>query len=127
MPARTALLISCSKEDARMVRERSKGERRPINSYVLNILMRSVEFQENLYERLERFSLSKDALTTTTFLSPGPRTVFLLRCSVQDARRIRRIAKWRAQTISGFVVTMLRRSWNASESIEMGLRDTVRR
>lgn len=41
-----ALLINCSAGEALTIRERAKSEHRGISSYMLNIVMRSVDFQE---------------------------------------------------------------------------------
>ena len=43
---RTAILISCSKEEAEQIRERSKHERRTQSGYVLNIVMTVVAVEE---------------------------------------------------------------------------------
>ena len=115
MATRSAILISCSVQEAGIVRERAAQERRGISSYVLNILMRAVELQEKLRAQRKQFGLSDQDRVKMAFRSPGPRSVFLLRCSVEEARRIRRVAKTRDRTISGFVLSTLQLSWHAKD------------
>jgi len=108
MPDRAALLISCSVEEVRTIREPAKLQHRGISSYVLNILIRAVEFEERLLEKGDRvYSL----FCETPRRPLCPRTTLLLRCSVQESERIRKAAKTRDTTISEYVLCCLRRSW----------------
>jgi uncharacterized protein (DUF1778 family) len=109
MAARTALLIHCSRDEAGIIHERAKLERRGISGYILNIVMRAVNFEETILARSGRLH----AFMGTRPRPPGPRTALLLRCSTEESERIRRAAKMTDSTISGFVLYALRLSWAA--------------
>src|SRR5215467_3445389 len=124
MGNRAALLINCSKEEARKIREHAERERRTISGCVLNVLMRAVRLGENLI-RLRAAGVAEVpfarvietyGLNSTPSRKPrGPRTTMLLWCSRDEARRIRILAKERETTISGFVLHTLRSSWRVAE------------
>jgi len=114
MSNRTALLIYCSQDELARVRERAALEHRTVSGYVLNILMRTIAFEESLYASLKHTSGINRGLATQAACSPGPRTNMLLRCSEEEAERIRSAAKRRETTISGFVRLALRRSWSVA-------------
>jgi uncharacterized protein (DUF1778 family) len=114
MSNRTALLIYCSQDELARIRERAALEHRTVSGYVLNILMRAIAFEESLYAKLKPTSGLSRALATQAVCSPGPRTNMLLRCSEEEAERIRNAAKRRETTISGFVRLALRRSWSVA-------------
>ncbi len=50
---------------------------------------------------------------------PGPRTTMLIRCTTDEAARIRSAAKRRDTTISGFVLHTLRCSWVVAEGLNL--------
>lgn len=104
--------MSCSEDQADLVRRRSTAERRSMSAYVLNILMRKLELEEPL-----RPSLPRRSAWQKPSRQPGPRTTFLVRCSVEEATRIKAAAAARSWTISSFVLDALERSWLASEMI----------
>src|SRR5215472_3332744 len=111
MAGRAALLINCSAEEALAMRERAKVEHRGISSYMLNIVMRFVDFEETLLARVGNFRGLNRSLSRTPMRSPGPRTTVLLRCSIEESDRIRRAAEMRDTTVCGFVLHCLKRSW----------------
>ena len=115
MAGRTALLINCSTEEALTIRERAKLEHRGISGYVLNIVMRSVDFEEELLGKAGQ-SPPLNRRPSGTLRPPGPRTTFLLRCSTEESERIRRAAKLRDTTISAFVLRCIARSWRIEEN-----------
>jgi len=115
MANRAALLISCSKEEDRTIHERASLEHRGISSYVLNILMRSVDFEEKLLATSPGVHSLRRVLTKIPIRPQSPRTTMLLRCSAEESDRIRRAATSRGTTISGFVLYSLRRSWNIAD------------
>jgi len=86
-------------------------EHRTLSGYVLNIVMRTVTFEENLFTSLPRFQQTNPLLPWQPTRSAEPRATMLLRCSTDEATRIRAAAKRRRATISGFVLHTLRRSW----------------
>jgi uncharacterized protein (DUF1778 family) len=106
---RAALIISCSRQEADTVREKAELERRTMSAYMLRIVMRNVLFDERLVATHEAL-----APWDPHFLSPPakPRTSMLIRCSGDEAARIRAAAKRRETTISGFVLHGLSSSWD---------------
>jgi len=111
MAGRAALLINCSAEEALTIRELAKAEHRGISSYMLNIVMRFVDFDETLWAKAVRFRELNRSLSRTPARPLGPRTTMLLRCSIEESERIRRAAEMRDLTICGFVLHSLKRSW----------------
>lgn len=112
MKARTVLLIHCSKQQAATIRKQAAIERRTISGYVLNLVMRQVDFEEILVARVARLRTLNLTSSKSTVFETGPRTTMLLACASDDAERIRQAAKLREVTISGFVLGALKRSWN---------------
>jgi len=103
-------------EEAGMIRERAKLQRRGISSYMLNIVIRAVEFEERIMARGGAVTFNR-TLYAATVRTPGPRTAILLRCSKNESERIRRASKIRDVTISGFVVHAIRSSWNVERNL----------
>src|SRR5262249_21645727 len=108
MPARAALLIRCSTEEAAKIRHEAAHEHRTIGGYVLNVLERSLQLEDSLFHKLTRFRDLNRVLSRLPTRAPGPRTAFLFRCSAVDAQRIRIAAERRQTTISGFVLHCIR-------------------
>src|SRR5215831_2459763 len=113
MGCRTALLLNCSEEEAQSVREQARLQRRTLSGYILNILMRTIEVDEKFFSVSRLVPLARESATRP----PGPRTTMLLRCSEEEARRIRGSARRRGITISGFVLRSLRRSWKIADEM----------
>jgi hypothetical protein len=106
MSGRSALLINCSEKQAGRVRETAQEQRRTISGYVLYVLMRAISVEERFFARVSR-------LGPLPFKRPaGPRTCLLIRCSQEEAQRVRRVAKRREMSISAYVLYCLERSWN---------------
>src|SRR6266566_302099 len=61
MSDRTALVISCSQEQAASIHRRAELERRPVSGYVLRILMRAVDLEEKI-SALQRESPAKGSV-----------------------------------------------------------------
>jgi hypothetical protein len=122
MEERAALLICCSQEEATKIRERADREHRKVSSYLLSILMKSIEFEEALFARFHRLSALKLPMNGISepiggrLLASRPRTAMLLRCSSEEGRRIRLAAKRRDASISKFVMFLVRRAWRIAES-----------
>jgi hypothetical protein len=107
---RTALIISCSREQAATIHQQARFERRTVSAYVLRILMRWLDLEERLAARQER------PLTAYYPVRPtGTRTTMLIRCSKAEAHRIRAGAKRRCTTISWFVLHTLALAWSAGD------------
>jgi uncharacterized protein (DUF1778 family) len=116
MTGRTALLINCSVQEASEIRARAELQRRTVSGYVLNIAMRSVGYDEQLFTRFERLS-SFGGRWRRRFPIEKPRTTMHLHCSKEEATRIRDSAKRRDTTISGFILHCLHRSWELSDGL----------
>ena len=69
---RDAILFSCLKEDASLIRRRAKLDHRNVSSYVLKILMNCVEFEEQLFVRLTRFEELNRVLARREVSLTGP-------------------------------------------------------
>ena len=114
MPARSALLINCSRREAARISEQAGIQRRSVSGYILNIVIRAVEFDE-------AFVVRHAGLVPIDREPPGvqaaPRATLLARCSTTEASRIRAVAREQNMTISGFVLHCLRRSWKVSEDL----------
>src|SRR4029077_2503045 len=95
------------------IREDAAAERRSVSAYFLTIVVRSLEAEEALSARV-RYSLHgwNRNLSQARVRMPGPRTAILVRCSIDEATRIRAAAARRQITISGFALHSLRRAWN---------------
>jgi uncharacterized protein (DUF1778 family) len=116
MSTRTALLIRWSVGEAARIRVEAAAERRTVIGYVLNIVMRSLPFEEMLRAR-SALQMAARSLYNAPVVTPGPRTTILLRCSAAEATRIRSAARQRATTISSFVMRSLRRSWDVKAAV----------
>src|SRR5215467_11034181 len=112
MANRSALLICCSVEEAQKIRREAQFEHRTVAGYVLNILSRALRLEERLAAQLNSFQRLNRVLARTPIRAPGKRTAILVRCSVDEASRIRIAAIRRDATISGFVLHCLKRNWD---------------
>lgn len=105
------MLINRSRDEARQMRENARAQRRTLSAYVLNIIVRAVALQEQMYANFPR------AWEPDSRAKPRPRTTVLIRCSNDEAKRIRRAAQVRAMTISGYVLRALHRSWDVAHTV----------
>jgi hypothetical protein len=108
--SRTALLINCAESQAQEVRQRAHDERRTISGYVLTVAMRAIGFEQRFFGRIQALGHLSNRR------APGPRTCLLIRCSGEEARRIRAAAKRRQMTICGYVLNCLERTWSTLEA-----------
>jgi uncharacterized protein (DUF1778 family) len=114
--ARTALLIRCTKDEAGRIRVEAEKQRRTMSGYVLNIMVRAVDLEDRLFTKMNRYSGLNQVLSRRALNAPGPRTAVLVRCSVEEAERIRDAAKRRDIAINAFVLQSLVRSWNVQSA-----------
>jgi hypothetical protein len=105
MATRTALFICCSALEAKTIRRLAHAERRTVSAYVLSIVFRTLALEERIF-MVEKYRRPRPRLVR-------PRTAVLVRCSVEEAYRIRAAASRCGTTISSFVLTRLRRAWRA--------------
>jgi hypothetical protein len=78
---------------------------------MLTILDGSLRVEESLLAKLSHYQQLNRILSRKPIPSAGPRTAVLLRCSTQEADRIRVAAQRRETSISGFVLHSLHRAW----------------
>jgi len=112
MNARTALLIRCSTEEATRIHNYAESERRSVAGHVLNIVLRATAMEERMAAQIPRLHELNRVTARTPFRPAGQRTAILVRCTAEEANRIRRVASRRQMTISGFVLHCMHRSWN---------------
>ena len=115
MSERTALIISCSREQAATIHQRAALERRTVSAYVLRVLMRWLDLEERLVLRQE--DTRRPLTAYQPVHPPGKRTTMLIRCSKEEAQRIRAGAKRRSTTISWYVVHTLALARSAEDLI----------
>lgn len=113
MAQRTALLIRCSVEEARKIRAEAELETRTVSGYVLNIMARALRIDDKLAAIIHDSNLNR-TLARLPLRVPGPRTAILVRCSMDEAKKIRAAAARRDATISGFVLHSLRSAWRVA-------------
>ena len=100
------------------MRKEAGLQRRTLSGYVINIVIRAVEFSNGLVSSLGRspfFKLSKKKWVKGI----APRTTLHIYCATDEAKRIRAAASLTNMTISGFVLSCLRRSWETENSMEL--------
>ena len=105
---RTALTIRCSQSEAAVLRSQALAENRTVSGCLWNILDRTLQIEEKLPSQLTSLAHAEALIPPAK-----PRTKILLRCSTEQAHRIRRAALRRGTSISKFVVFSLRRHWKA--------------
>ena len=113
MANRTALLIRCSKHEADEIRERAKTGRQTISGFVLSIVTRALDFEESLEARISvspSFRTISRAFYTNQERKVRPRTAILVRCSIEEAERIRAGAHRRGVMIADYVLHCVRRA-----------------
>jgi hypothetical protein len=105
MLSRSALHVTCTVAEAATIRLQAKNERRSMSAYVLQLVMAVVPLEE----RFGGFASNRRPTRVRT----GRRTSLLIRCSSEEAKRIRSAASLRQMTISSFVLDHVKRSWKA--------------
>jgi hypothetical protein len=111
MAPRTAVIISCTQGDAAFTRERARSRRQTISGYILDVVMRLIVIDDRLFATYARLAPSTWRHPAP---APGPKTTLLIRCSQEEANRIRLAAKRRDSTVSAFVRHALHLSWKAT-------------
>ena len=113
---RTALLIRCATEQADRIRTEAEKERRTISSYVLGIAARSIEVEDRLFSSMSRYAALNQVISRKALIEPGTRTAILVRCSTEEAERIRSAARRRDVPINAFVLQSLKRAWKVQNT-----------
>jgi len=117
---RTSLLIRLSREDAARVRAEASSEYRSLSGYLLYVLERSFSIEERVARGASESLLSKQARAVVGPQLKKLHTAVHLRCTVEQAARIREHSARRQLSISDFVVFSLRRLWVAVERLHAG-------
>ena len=122
---RTALLIRCTVEEAARIRTEAQLQRRTISGYVLHVTSRAVDIEDRLFAKLNRFDGMNRVASRRILIQPGPRTAILVRCTTDEAGRVRSAALRRDIPINAFVLQALKRWWTAEESATASLNKPV--
>jgi uncharacterized protein (DUF1778 family) len=109
---RSVLIIRCSRADADVIRAQARLEHRTVSGYLLHVLDRSLWVDATVFD-----AVSHLVQTPVSLARAGNRTAICLRCSAEEATRIRVGAKRRRMSISNFVIFCLHRRWQATESL----------
>jgi hypothetical protein len=110
---RTSLLIRLSQEDAARVREEASLAYRSLSGYLLFVIDRSIWIEQKVAHGASTPMLSMQARSLVGPQNKKLHTAVHLRCTVEQAARIREYAARRQLSISDFVVFSLRRLWAA--------------
>ena len=111
---RTSLLIRCSREDAQKIHAEADAAHRSLSGYLLHVLERSLWIEN-------RFVVGVAYIKQTPAVGTREnRTAIHLRCTADEATRIRAASKKRLLSISGFVLFSLQRHWKAVEIVRSG-------
>ena len=122
--ARNALLIRCSEIEAGRIRSAARAEDRTLSGYVLHVLKKAWPIEERLRENLDMVrSLNLRIPGGASVRGPsekasGPRTALLIRCSTEEASRIRAAARRKRMTVNGYVLDALSRNWRVHEHLQ---------
>lgn len=108
---RTSLIIRCRREDAQTIYREAAAQRRNVSGYLLHVMERSL-----WVEKISLLGLTQIP-GATIFENLGARTAIHLRCTAEEANRIREAAKRRLLSISKFVVFSLHRQWRAVDRV----------
>ena len=126
--SRSAFLVRCTVEDASKARSAARSEDRTVSGYVLHILRATWPLQDKLRDDsmyLQDLNLS-DVRTADSRMNSGPQSqqsALLVRCSTDEAKRVRLSARGRGLTLSAYVVSALRRHWRIQEKLKRDLQD----
>ena len=118
MGDRASILINCSRAESDLIHHQARTERRTLSGYVLQVVLGHVHFEENVLAKLQ-------TAHRIPYIAPwkrpaqvaGPRSTFLVRCSREESERIRAAAKRRDVSISGYVLSTLRRTWKVQTDV----------
>ena len=117
---RTSLLIRLSREDAARIRREASSEYRSLNGYLLRRLERSIQIEETFGTGHLKSLLAKRDPEIIGLQDKRFRTAVHLRCTVEEAAKIREYAAKRHLSISDFVVFSIQRSWRAVDQLRLG-------
>jgi len=108
---RTALLLRCTKPEAALIREQAAAETRSVSGCVWRMLERSLWIEEKFAAGLRPANSWRGPSRRRR--AADERAAVLLRCSEEQAERVRRAAARRKMSISAFALFSIRRCWRA--------------
>jgi uncharacterized protein (DUF1778 family) len=111
---RTSLILRCSQEHADKIRQRAAIEHRHVAGYILRLLEGNLRIEET-YD--DRFTLAMVRETLEERTRTANQTAIHVRCTTEQAARIRKAAARRELSISKFIMFALERSWRAVERV----------
>jgi len=103
-------------EDAARTREEASSQHRSLSGYLLYVLERSFRVEETVGSILS----PRRPQNIRGTQRPGIRTAVHLRCTAEEAARIREYARRRKLSLSDFVVFSMRRLWEANDRLRLG-------
>ena len=110
--SRTALLLRMTRDEAEKVRSEAAKRGDKINTYVLRAAMHAA-VDDGLFSRID--GCWSGELPRPIRPSSGPKTALLIRCTAEEAAKIREAASRSEMTIVGFLRHSLRTSWEAEK------------
>jgi uncharacterized protein (DUF1778 family) len=113
---RAALLIRCSREEAAAIRNQAAAEHRSVSGCMLYVLERSASLEERFAPAPRLYAAAQRAASRAA-QQPHERAALLLRCTSQQAQRIRAVAARRGMSISQFVLFSFHRHWRALQDL----------
>jgi hypothetical protein len=115
--SRTALLLRMTRDEAEKVRSEAVKCGDNMNAYVLSVATRAAVEDQLESEMNGHTSVQEDGQVTIGEPKPSSsKTALLVRCSVDEAARVREAASRRKMTIVGFIRHALRMSWEAENN-----------
>ena len=125
--SRSALLIRCSASEATRIRSNAQTEDRTISGYVLHVLRKAWPIEERVRENLELVRSLNLRTAEIAAVRPaekaGSRTALLIRCTMEEAIRIRATARRKHMTLSGYVLDALARNWRIHDHLQKKLEE----
>lgn len=119
MDLRASVIVRCSQMDAERIRKEASSEHRSLSGYLLHVL----EFAFRIEDTIPGPVLALRAVqgqVIKIYADKGLRTAVHLRCTAEQAARIREYAARRELSLSDFVVFSLRRQWLAKDRLQQG-------
>src|SRR5262245_58213535 len=117
---RTSLLIRLSHDDAARIRAEASSVYRSLSGYLLFVVERSIWIEQKVAHGASTPMFSKQARSLVGPQNKKLHTAVHLRCTVEQAARIREYAARRQLSISDFVVFSLLRLWRAIAQLHGG-------
>jgi hypothetical protein len=115
--ARTALLIRCNVHEHDRIRAESRKARRTISGYVLHEVLKAVTVDDQIFSKLKYNRPLEQPRRPSPSVSP--RTAILVRCSVEEAERVRQAANRRSIPINAFALGVLKMIWSQDSALTL--------